>query len=58
MSQLSLSVPKRSNSGHYLQLAIAITNATILEIVLIVQKIEIDLPFISVKLISIEMLGP
>ena len=56
MSQLSLSVPKRSNSGHYLQLAIAITNATILEIVLIVQKIEICPLFGSLKSISVQML--
>ena len=41
MSQFLVSVPKRSNSGHYLRLTIAITNATILEIVVIVQKIEI-----------------
>ena len=38
ISHFSLSVPKRSNFGHYLQLAIAITNTTILEIVITVQK--------------------
>ena len=56
MSHFSLSVQKRSNSGHYFQLATAIKNAIILEIVLIVQKIAIDLPFWSLKLISVEML--
>ena len=51
MSHFSLSVPKRSNSGHYMQLTIATTTATILEIVLMVQDIEICPPFWSLKLI-------
>ena len=51
MSHFSLSVPKRSNSGHYMQLTITTTTATILEIVLIVQEIEICPPFWSLKLI-------
>ena len=56
ISHFLVSVPKRSNYGHYLQLPIAIANATILEIVLIVQLIKICLPFWSLKLILIKML--
>ena len=56
MSHFSLSVPKRSNSGHYLQLTIAITNATILKIEIIVQKIEMYPFFWPLKFISLEML--
>ena len=52
ISHFLVSVPKRSNSGHYFQLAIAITNATILETVVIVQRIEIYLVFWTLKLIS------
>ena len=56
ISHFSLSVPKRSNFGHYLQLTIAITNATILEDVIVVQKISIY-PFLwSLRSIVIQML--
>ena len=41
ISHFSLSVQKRSNSDPYLELSIANTNATILEIMFMVQKIEI-----------------
>ena len=56
ISHFLVSVPKRSNSGHYLQLTIAITNATILEIEIIVQKIEMYPLFWPLKFISLEML--
>ena len=56
ISHFLVSVPKRSNSGHYLQLPIAIANATILVSVLIVQLIKICPPFWSLKLILIKML--
>ena len=55
ISHFLVSVSKRSNSGHYLQLPIAIANATILEIVLIVQLIKICPSFWSMKLILFKM---